>query len=99
MKSCTKRTGVSQKSLSASMEQCAFYDLVTGYFHAQRLRVAILPAEWGKGGVGSDESRFVGGGCVWGFLCVFFPLCLWINPESLTDFQVNSWHEREEMAS
>lgn len=68
MKSCTKHTGVSQNSLSASMELCAFYDLVTGYSHAPRLRVAILPADWGKGRVGSDESGFVGGGCV----CFFF---------------------------
>lgn len=46
------------------MELCAFYDLVTGYFYAPQLHVAILPAEWGKGEVGSDESGFVGGGCV-----------------------------------
>lgn len=73
MKSCTKHTGVSQNSLSASMELCAFYDLVTGYSHAPRLRVAILPAERGKGRVGSDESGFVGGGCV--FFFVFFLSC------------------------
>lgn len=46
------------------MELCAFHDLVTGYFYAPRLHVAILPAEWGKGEVGLDESGFVGGGCV-----------------------------------
>lgn len=51
------------------MELCAFYDLATGYFHAPRLRVAILPAEWGKGGVGMVERGFVGGGCVMCFSC------------------------------
>lgn len=45
------------------MELCAFYDLVTGYFYAPRLHVAILPPEWGKGEVGLNESGFVGGGC------------------------------------
>lgn len=33
----------------------------------------------------------------WGWMCFF--LCSWINPESLTHFQVHSRHEREEMAS